>query len=276
VTRRRPDEPAAAAWIRNNTLLIVLAFWFVFLIFPHISPWEGANDNLRVFQRFNRWLFGHIEELFADHGYWVVGISVLLENSMFLGLFVPGAIILILAGLSAENGSINIWYVFGLAIAATITGDTLSYFIGRMGWARALERTSMGTQIEKIRERMEAHTTWIILVYHFAGYSRMIGPAAAGIFRIPYRRWAPLDYLGGTLWVFAFTMAGVVLGLAGVEFSDTKTVVTVIEWVLFGLLVLMVLWVYGRAARGGGGERRDDGEPGPSRTNPVTVPVDDP
>lgn len=274
MSRRRPDEPAAAAWIRNNTLLIVLAFWFVFLIFPHISPWEGLNDNMRVFQRFNRWVFGEIEQLFADHGYWVVGISVLLENSMFLGLFVPGAIILILAGLSAENGSINIWYVFGLAIASTIVGDTVSYLIGRMGWTRALERTSMGPQIEKIRERMEAHTTWIILAYHFAGYSRMIGPAAAGIFRIPYRRWAPLDYLGGTLWVFAFTMAGVVLGLCGVEFSDTKTVVTIIEWVLFGLLVLMVAWIYGQAARGG--ERNGRGDRSPSRTEPVIVPVDDP
>jgi membrane protein DedA with SNARE-associated domain len=271
VTRQRPDEPAAVSWIRNNTLLLVLAFWFFFLIFPHISPWDGVNDDLRVFQRFNRWVFAKIEELFDQYGLWVVSIAVLLENSMFLGLLVPGAIILILAGLSAENGSINIWYVFGLAIAATIIGDTMSYLIGRMGWTRALERTSMGPQIEKIRERMDQHTTWIILAYHFAGYSRMIGPAAAGIFRIPYRRWAPLDYLGGALWVFAFTMAGYFLGLAGVEFSDTKTVVTIIEWVLFGLLVLMVLWIYGRAMRGGD---RDSGQT--TRAETVIVPVDDP
>jgi membrane protein DedA with SNARE-associated domain len=101
----------------------------------------------------------------------------------------------------------------------------------------------------------------------------MIGPAAAGIFRIPYRRWAPLDYLGGTLWVFAFTMAGYCLGLAGVEFSDTKTVVTIIEWILFGLLVLMVLWIYGRAVRGG--DRSSD-QPASARAETVIVPVDDP
>jgi len=41
-----------------------------------------------------------------------------LTLSRILGFLVPGAIILILAGLSAENGSINIWYVLGLAIMA--------------------------------------------------------------------------------------------------------------------------------------------------------------
>jgi undecaprenyl-diphosphatase len=234
----------------------VLAFWFVFLIVPHVSPWDGLNDNLRVFQRFNRWLFATVEDLFDEYGLWVVFVAVLLENSMFLGLFVPGALILLLGGLSAENGSTNIWGVFGLGIAATIIGDTVSYTIGRMGWTKALERTSMGPAIEKIRERMESHTTWLIIVYHFAGYSRMIGPAAAGIFRISYRRWAPLDYLGGTLWVFAFTMAGIILGWSGVEFSDTKRIASIVEWVLFALLVVMVLWVYGKAA--GSGDVRDE------------------
>ena len=40
------------------------------------------------------------------------------------------------------------------------------------------------------------NSVWIILGYHFAGYSRVVGPVAAGLFQIPYRRWAPLDYAG--------------------------------------------------------------------------------
>jgi membrane protein DedA with SNARE-associated domain len=274
VDENRAGDNALTDWIRKNTLLIMLAFSFTFLILPHISPWEGLNENLRIFQRFNRWMFKQIEHLFDDYGYIVVFISVLLENSMFLGLFVPGAIILILAGLSAENGSINVWYVFGLAITATILGDTVSYLIGRMGWTKALERTGMGPSIERIRERMESHTTWIILAYHFAGYSRLVGPAAAGIFRIPYRKWAPLDYTGGVLWVFAFTMVGFVLGTAGVEFSDTKTVTQIIEWLIFSLLVVAVVLVYSRAARG---SPPPDGEPPSGRGHPaaVIIPVDE-
>jgi hypothetical protein len=75
------------------------------------------------------------------------------------------------------------------------------------------------------------------------------------------------------MWVFAFTMAGVILGWSGVEFSDTKQIATIVEWVLFGLLVLMVLWVYGKAASGGG--RPADGDAESGRVAPLTVPVDD-
>ena len=55
----------------------------------------------------------------------------------------------------------------------------------------------MGKALERVREPVESNSVWIILGYHFAGYSRVVGPVAAGIFQIPYRRWAPLDYAGG-------------------------------------------------------------------------------
>ena len=133
----------------------------------------------------------------------------------------------------------------------------------------------MGASLEKIRERMESHTTWIIIAYHFAGYSRLLGPAAAGLFRIPYRKWAPLDYFGGTLWVLAFTMIGVALGLGGVEFSDTKRVTQIIEWVIFSGLVVAVLVVYARALRNEGGGGDAGATQGPSHPATVIVPVEE-
>lgn len=236
-------------WVRRNIGAMAVAILFVFLVLPQINPVEGLNQYLTVVQRFNRWVVMRLEGLFANWGYHVVLIGVLLENSMFLGLFVPGSILLILAGLSAENGSIHLWLVLVLAVMATIIGDTISYGVGRLGWTKALERTGMGDTIAKVRVRMESHSTWLILAYHFAGYSRVFGPTAAGLFQIPYRRWAPLDYAGATLWVLAFTFLGVALGLAGVEFKDTKTVTRIVELLLFGLLIGGVVLVYTRAAR---------------------------
>ena len=68
-----------------------------------LSPFEGLNsaiNDVNVFRRFSEWLIGKTEDLFREYGYYVVFFGVLAENSMFLGLFVPGAIILILGGLS--------------------------------------------------------------------------------------------------------------------------------------------------------------------------------
>lgn len=267
----RTVQGAPFRWVRRNIGAMAVAVVFVLLVLPQINPFEGLNQYLTVVQRFNRWVVGRLEGLFANWGYHVVFIGVLLENSMFLGLFVPGSILLILAGLSAENGSIELWLVLVLAVIATIIGDTISYGIGRLGWTKALERTGMGATIAKVRVRMESHSTWLILAYHFAGYSRVVGPTAAGLFQIPYRRWAPLDYAGATLWVFTFTMLGVALGLAGVEFKDTKTVTRLVELLLFGLLIGGVILVYTRATRAS--KAADAG--GLSSRHPSVVPVED-
>jgi len=270
------EDSAAVIWIKRNANYLIFAIAFLLLIFPRFSPWDGLNDNLRFFQRLSEWALGKVERLFDNYGYYVVFIGVLIENSMFLGLLVPGAIILILAGLSAENGSINIWYVFGLAIVATIIGDTVSYTIGRLGWGRFIERTGMGKAMEKVREPMQSHTTWIILTYHLAGYSRVVGPLAAGLFRIPYRRWAPLDYLGGTLWVLIYTGAGVLLGLAGVEFGDTKRLVQLLEYFFLALFAVAIVIAYVKTTRSRGGGDDDPAPPSSTRRASVVVPVDEP
>jgi membrane-associated protein len=267
---------ALNSWLKRNLNWLVLAVGFTFFVFPHISPFEGLNHQLQFLQRFSEWTLRKLENLFADYGYYVVFLGVLLENSMFLGFLVPGSIILILGGLSAENGSINLFYVIGLAIVATIIGDTISYMVGRLGWTRAIERTSAGGAIEKVRGSMESNSTWIILAYHWAGYSRAVGPLAAGLFRIPYRKWAPLDYVGGAAWAIGFTMIGVVLGLFGVEFGDTKTMVRLIELMFFGLIVAVIALTWYQASKVADG---DGGGPAPSprggRPAHVVIPVDE-
>jgi membrane-associated protein len=225
----RDEWAEAAGWARRNATWLMLAGVAVFIVLPRVLPWQPAAEYLNVFQRLSEWTLRHLERLFKDYGYYVVFFGVLAENSMFLGLLVPGAIILILAGLSAQNGAINIWLVLALAFAATIAGDTVSYFIGRLGWNRALQKTGMGAMMEKVREPLEHNRGWIILGYHFAGYSRVVGPAAAGLFRIPYRKWAPLDYAGGIAWVLAYTLFGVALGMFGLEFGDTKRMARLLE-----------------------------------------------
>jgi undecaprenyl-diphosphatase len=230
-----------------------------------------------VFSRLSEWLLGKLQVLFRDYGYYVVFFGVLAENTLFLGFLVPGAVILILAGLSAQNGDINLALVITLAIAATVIGDTLSYAIGRLGWTKVLERGGVAGALERVRGTMESNQTWIILAYHFAGYTRVIGPTAAGIFRIPYRTWAPLDYAGGTLWVLAYTFAGVLLGVFGVEFDDTKRMVRLIElFILVGLIVAVVL-AFARASReqAGGDDGPTAGPGGGPRRATVVVPVED-
>jgi membrane protein DedA with SNARE-associated domain len=262
-----PEPSAVAAFLKRNLNWLVLAFGFTFFVFPHISPWESLNYYLAFTQRFSEWTLRKLENLFSDYGYYVVFLGVFLENSMFLGLLVPGSIILVLGGLAGENGTINVWLVMALAIAATISGDTISYLVGRMGWTKALERSAAAGTIERLRGSMQSNATWIILAYHWTGYSRALGPAAAGTFRIPYRKWAPLDYAGGTVWAIAYTMLGVLLGVFGVEFGDTKVMLRLIELMFLIIIVVAIGTAWYRASKGA--------LPPTTPSAPITVPVED-
>ena len=261
---QQPQEP----WLKRNFSWLALVVAFFLFVFPHVSPFESLNYHLSFIQRLSEWSVGKLERLFRDYGYYVVFVGVLLENSMFLGLLVPGAVVMILAGLAAENGAINLWLVLALGVGATVLGDTLSYLIGRLGWTRALERGSLAGMMEKARRGMESNHRWIILAYHWAGYSRVVGPAAAGLFRIPYRRWAPLDYAGGAVWVLGYTGLGVLLGVFGLEFGDTKGMVRVLELFFTAMFVAIVAAAIYRQSRAGARRRA----PQPAT---VIVPIDD-
>ena len=264
------DTDAVTRWLKRNMNWLILAFGLTFFVLPHISPFGTLNYYLSSPQRLSQWMLGKLENLFADYGYYVVFLGVFLENAMFLGFLVPGSVILILAGLSAENGSINIWYVFALAITATILGDTISYFIGRMGWAKAIEKGSASGVVERLRKAMDTNHVWIILGYHWAGYSRAVGPAAAGLFRVPYRRWAPLDYSGGAVWAVAFVMLGVLLGTLGVEFSDTKTLVKLLEFLFLGIFIAAIALTWYRTSKSDGATPL-----APHHPAAVIIPVED-
>ena len=269
-----PDEPEQHAdrfteLLKRNANWLALGFALVFFVLPYVSPFGTLNQYLRSPQRLSEWTLRKLEQLFTNYGYYVVFFGVLMENAMFLGLLVPGSIILILAGLAAQNGSINLALVLALGIAGTIMGDTMSYFIGRMGWSRFLERGSIGAMMDKFRGAMDRNHTWIILGYHFAGYSRVVGPAGAGMFGVPYRKWAPLDHVGATAWVTLYVMIGVVLGLFGLEFGDTKRMARVLELFFTALIVVAVAIAWWRTSR----NAPSDGGSGGADANPIPVAI---
>jgi membrane protein DedA with SNARE-associated domain len=102
--------------------------------------------------------------------------------------------------------------------------------------------------IEKARGTIESNG-WFIVGYHFAGYTRLVGPPAAGMFRVPYRRWALLDHIGGTLWVLAFTLLGVVLGLFGLDFGDTRRMSRFLEFFFTALIISGIAIAWYRTSR---------------------------
>jgi undecaprenyl-diphosphatase len=63
-------------------------------------------------------------------GYFVILFAAFLETSAFLGLLVPGETIVVIAGLLAGTGNLDLIKVMASASVGAILGDTVGYFIG--------------------------------------------------------------------------------------------------------------------------------------------------
>lgn len=204
-----------------------------------------------------RWLVRHsviwARDLFEQYGYLVVFLGTCLENMLFLGLFIPGIFVLLLAGISAENGLISFPLAFVVGVAGTSLGDTVSYFGGRFGWKRALEHANRVPWMDTIRDAFVSHPVIVVLAYHFMGYTRLVGPLTAGALRLPFARWWLLDFVGANLWVGTYLSLGYLFGVLGFELDEAEDNVRRLEWLLIGLAVIgVVVWAVmrGRAGKG--------------------------
>jgi membrane protein DedA with SNARE-associated domain len=188
-----------------------------------------------------RWAADAVQSLFEDYGYWVVFFGTLCENTLLVGLNIPGALVVLLAGLAAHDGTISWPEAIVLGVLGTVIGDTLSYFMGRYGWSRFGRTKFLSDLVEKVQEPLLRRGTWFVLLYHFAGYPRVIGPTAAGLLRMPYRRWAPVDYGGAVLWILGYCGIGYRLGMAGLTLDSTDSYFRYVEW---ALLIAIGTWAY--------------------------------
>jgi membrane protein DedA with SNARE-associated domain len=181
-----------------------------------------------------------VQSLFERYGYWVLFLGTMAENTLLVGLIVPGLLVVILAGLAAHDGSISLPLAAALGILGTIIGDTISYCLGRFGWSRFGRSKTLSELNAKVREPILRRGTLFVLIYHFAGYTRIIGPTAAGLLKMPYRRWAPADYGGACIWIVTYLGVGYGLGALGLTLDSTDEYFKYLEW---GLLVLAMIWI---------------------------------
>ncbi len=154
-----------------------------------------------------------MKELFDRFGAPVVFFSALAEATVGLGLIYPGIILIFLGGAFADEQGTPVIWIFALAIAGTIIGDTLSYGLGRWGGSW-IEGTRFGPQLRVGRAIIGGRARWLIPFYHLTSWTRALGPFGAGALHLPLRVWMPLDYLGAIISNSAWVGGGYLLGQA--------------------------------------------------------------
>jgi membrane protein DedA with SNARE-associated domain/diacylglycerol kinase family enzyme len=150
--------------------------------------------------------------------YLAVPAFALLETGAFVGLLVPGETAVVVGGVVAERGDVALPALIGLVWAAAVTGDVVSFTLGRR-----LGRPFLAAHGDRLRIRPEhlgraerffdRYGGRAVLLGRFVGVLRALTPFLAGASRMRLRGFLPYSALGALAWAAAFTLVG--YGFAG-------------------------------------------------------------
>jgi membrane protein DedA with SNARE-associated domain len=149
-------------------------------------------------------------QVLVRYGYLVVFAGVFAEQ---IGAPLPSEPILLAAGALVGTARLNLVLVLGLATLASLVGDTVWYWIGRVGGARvlgwlcriSLEPDSCVRRTERVFATQGARS---LLVAKFIPGFSIVAPPLAGVVRMPFLPFLVFTGLGGLIWATAFVGLG--------------------------------------------------------------------
>lgn len=189
--------------------------------------WEGRIVSLLVIAGFAVYGSGlveppNLEEVIRKVGealgawtYLLVGALAFLETGAFVGLVAPGESAVMVGGLVAGQGEINLFVLIAIVWAAAVAGDVASYWMGQRLGRDFLLRHGRRLQITEARLAQvegffDRHGGPTILIGRFIGLVRALAPFVAGASRMPFRRFLPYDVIAAGLWATTFSVLGYV------------------------------------------------------------------
>lgn len=160
----------------------------------------------------------HLGELISNFGletYIILFLIIFVETGVVIMPFLPGDSLIFAGAAFAAKGSLDIFILFFVVLAAAIIGDTVNYHIGKafgnklINWNNKIIKKEY---IEKTYSFFERHGGKSIIIARFVPIIRTFAPFVAGIGKMRYLRFLSFNAIGALLWVSLFCIAGFFFG----------------------------------------------------------------
>ncbi|HEV2903834.1 MAG TPA: VTT domain-containing protein, partial [Pyrinomonadaceae bacterium] len=160
-----------------------------------------------------------IETLLVKGGifvYFGLIFIVFAETGLAVGFFLPGDSLLVVAGLFAATGKLNLAALLLTLFVAAVLGDAVGYYTGARLGPRIFKREKSllfrPSHLLKAQAFYEKYGGKTIIIARFVPIVRTFAPIVAGAAKMPYRNFVVYNVAGGFLWVFSMILAGYFLG----------------------------------------------------------------
>ena len=169
-------------------------------------------------------------------GLWFV---VFAETGLAVGFFLPGDSLLVVSGLFAAAGKLNVYLVMIAFFLGSVIGDSTGYWTGRFMGKTLFNRESSfifkPSRVEKAKHFFEKYGVKTVVLARFVPIVRTFAPLVVGAAEMPYPKFLMYSVLGGALWISSMVLAGYFLGgviesALGIKLEDhiEKVVIVVV------------------------------------------------
>jgi membrane-associated protein len=187
-------------------------------------------------------LVGKIQDLPAGLVYGLVALLVFAEAGMFVGFILPGETAVIVAGVVASRGHVNVVTLCAIVVLAAIAGDSVGYEVGERFGERLFtlpilrsRRAALERALEGLRRRGPIY----VFVGRFTAFLRAIVPGLAGMSPLSYRRFFIANASGALVWGVTYTLLGYFAGHA------LDSIERYSGWAGLAILVVVIAFIVG-------------------------------
>jgi len=183
-------------------------------------------------------LIDKIQHLSGGLVYTVVALLVFGEAALFIGFVLPGETSVIVAGVVASQGRVNVVVLCALVVVAAIIGDTVGYEVGRHYGKSLMTLPILNrrhVELERALDGLRRRGVIYVFVGRFTAFLRAVMPGLAGMSRMRYRRFLAANASGALIWGVSFTLVGYFAGSALTSIEKYS------GWATTSLLVLIVV-----------------------------------
>src|SRR3990172_7601511 len=145
----------------------------------------------------------NIEALLQTYGYY----------ALFIGTFLEGETIIVLAGFLANQGYMELQWVILLAFLGSLSGDTLVFHIGRWkGRPFLARRPHWDKRADRVQRALDKYGTYAVLSFRFFYGLRNFTPFVIGSTGFSPRRFFLLNATGAAIWAVVVGSGGDIFG----------------------------------------------------------------
>lgn len=147
--------------------------------------------------------------------YVVVALLVFGEAALFIGFVLPGETAVLVAGVVASQGHVNLASLCVLVALSAIVGDSVGYAVGHRYGEKLLtlpvirhRQVALQRALVALKKRGPIY----VFVGRFTAFLRAVMPGLAGMSKMHYRKFLVANALGGIVWGVGFTLLGYYAG----------------------------------------------------------------